>query len=477
MSTNEPKENKVLKAGLSYTVGNMLTKGLTFLSVFIFARLMTPADYGIYNTFSSYVSILAVIIGFALHASIKNARMDYGDQFGSYCSSVTLLVLGNSALLLVLSIIFIKPLSSLLSISETLVILVVLESFATAMLSFYYNYLAVNYRSRQYLSVSLLYAVSGITLSVILMLTVFRSVPYVGRAFGTLIPLMAISVFIFYQLFKENRPKVNREYWKYGLKISIPIVPHGLSQLLLSQFDRIMIKKTVGDSAAGLYSFSNNISIIFQVITNSMDTAWSPWFFEQMSEENYENIRKKASIYVSFVSLMAAGLLVISPDLVSLMGGESYHDSRYVVVPLVLSMYYAFLYTLPACIEYYYKKTKLIAAGTMCAAALNIVLNSLFIPRFGFMAAAYTTAFCYLLYFLIHVFFARRVHGRKLYDLRVIFMWLIVISAFALLCLALVDLVVIRMAILGAGLLTALLVALRHRSQLDAILKSFKKKP
>ena len=39
-------------------------------------------------------------------------------------------------------------------------------------------------------------------------------------------------------------------------------------------------------------------------------------------------------------------------------------------MPIVLSMYYAFLYTLPSSVEYYYKKTKLIALGTMLAACL-----------------------------------------------------------------------------------------------------------
>ena len=56
--------------------------------------------------------------------------------------------------------------------------------------------------------------------------------------------------------------------------------------------------------------------------------------------------------------------------------------------------------------EYYYKKTKLIALGTMLAAGMNILLNAVFIPTFGYVAAAYTTVACYLLYYLLHVVFA-----------------------------------------------------------------------
>ena len=106
---NESSGKKALKAGLGYTVGNMLVKGLSFLAIPLFARLMTVEDFGIYSTFSSYVMIVTVLAGFTLHTSVRNAKLDYVDLTGSYCSSVTLLVIGNSLLLLGLSLVFAAP--------------------------------------------------------------------------------------------------------------------------------------------------------------------------------------------------------------------------------------------------------------------------------------------------------------------------------------------------------------------------------
>ena len=103
---NESSGKKALKAGLGYTVGNMLVKGLSFLAIPLFARLMTVEDFGIYSTFSSYVMIMTVLAGFTLHTSVRNAKLDYAERTGSYCSSVTLLVIGNSLLLLALSLVF-----------------------------------------------------------------------------------------------------------------------------------------------------------------------------------------------------------------------------------------------------------------------------------------------------------------------------------------------------------------------------------
>ena len=62
--------------------------------------------------------------------------------------------------------------------------------------------------------------------------------------------------------------------------------------------------------------------------------------------------------------------------------------------------------------EYYLKKTQYIAAGTMAVALLNVLLNALCIPRFGYVAAAYTTVVSYALYYLFHTLLSRRLFGR-----------------------------------------------------------------
>ena len=160
---NESSGKKALKAGLGYTVGNMLVKGLSFLAIPLFARLMTVEDFGIYSTFSSYVMIVTVLAGFTLHTSVRNAKLDYAERTGSYCSSVTLLVIGNSLLLLALSLVFAAPLARVLSLEQPyLPALIVLESFGMAMLTFYNSVLSVDYRYKEYLVLSLVYAVAGI---------------------------------------------------------------------------------------------------------------------------------------------------------------------------------------------------------------------------------------------------------------------------------------------------------------------------
>ena len=53
--------SKVIKAGFGYVIGNYLLKGLVFLTIPIFTRLLSPSDFGVYNTFAAYESIGTIV--------------------------------------------------------------------------------------------------------------------------------------------------------------------------------------------------------------------------------------------------------------------------------------------------------------------------------------------------------------------------------------------------------------------------------
>ena len=46
--------NKILKAGIGYTIGNVLIRGIAFISLPVFTRIMTPENFGLYNIYLTY---------------------------------------------------------------------------------------------------------------------------------------------------------------------------------------------------------------------------------------------------------------------------------------------------------------------------------------------------------------------------------------------------------------------------------------
>ena len=68
-----------------------------------------------------------------------------------------------------------------------------------------------------------------------------------------------------------------------------------------------------------------------------------------------------------------------------------------------------FTYDLFASIEFYYGSTSFVMVASTFGALMNLILNAIFIPRFGFIAAAYTTLTCYIILMLMHYIFAMKV--------------------------------------------------------------------
>ena len=395
-------ESKALRSGIGYTIGNIFIKGINFLTLPIFSRLLSPEEFGVYNVFASYDLILFVILGLALHASIQSANLEYRGKINSYTASISLIYIFNGLVACSVALLFRKGLGELMGLPPAAVSLLVLSSFSGAVITLYNTRISLDYSYKKYLLVSACSSVLNIALSLGLMLTVFDGDRLMGRIIGASVPTFAISLVLLFGIFRQAKPQFSKTYWKFGLRYSLPIVPQGISQMLLNQCDRIMISKMVSSAAAGIYSLAGNIKLVLVIITDSVTTAWTTWFYTQMDKGDQAAIQKRATQLLGLFFIFTTGLMALSPELVQLLGGAKYEQSKFVAVPLVLDAFALFLYNLAVPGQYYAKKTTYIMYGTLAAAVVNIVLNYIFIRLFGFIAAAYTTLASYLLFAAVH---------------------------------------------------------------------------
>ena len=401
-------KSKTLKSGLGYTIGNILIKGINFLVLPIFSRLMTTEEFGIYNVFISYDAILFVIIGMALHSSVKSANIRFKDHIDEYISSVSLIYIFNTAILILLSIILGDVITGIIQFSLPVIILLVLYSFGTAVLTLYNYRISLEYSYKKYLIVAAINSFGNVSFSLLFILTVFNDDRSFGRILGSTITLVLIAVLLLISFYRKARPKFNHAYIKYGVKYSLPIIPHGISQVLLSQFDRIMIRHMINDSAVGIYSLAGNLKLILVIITDSISTVWSTWFYENISKEK-NDVKQASGCLLLFFSILSVGMISISPELIMIIGGNNYVNSRFVAIPMVVDTFVIFIYNIIVPAEYYSEKTSYIMYGTLIASVLNIILNYIFINCFGYLAAAYTTLFSYVVYTSLHMFFVKKV--------------------------------------------------------------------
>ena len=80
------------------------------------------------------------------------------------------------------------------------------------------------------------------------------------------------------------------------------------------------------------------------------------------------------------------------------------------------AFFFFFMYNVFANVEFYFEERRFVLIGSVMAAVLNLLLNWIFIPVFGYYAAGYTTLICYIIYGLSHLGFSRLVIKKHLND-------------------------------------------------------------
>lgn len=397
-------KNKNIKNGGLYLFGNLFNKAIAFITVPIFTRILSTSEYGIVSTYSSYVSILSVIVGLSLGNSIRNAYVDYKENLKEYISSVFTLSFIN---FLILLLIVIGINSKLHFVSTILLLMCFVEAFS----SFVVNSIIIKYMMEEesFKRTILLVVPNACAtlISIVLILNMNSNKEY-GRIIPTCLVTVVFGGIIFFIGLIKGKTFFNKVYWKYALEISIPLVFHGLSVNVLSVSDRMIITSMKSASETGIYSVVYNLGMISTVITSSFESVWIPYFTKKMLLTNKKEINKSARIYIEMCTVIFCGLLVFAPEVLIVFASEKYRSGMTIIAPVVLASYFQYMYSLAVNAEYYYKSTKIIATNTIIAAVLNLFLNFIFIPYGGALAAAYTTVVSYACSFLLHYRYCRK---------------------------------------------------------------------
>ena len=118
---------------------------------------------------------------------------------------------------------------------------------------------------------------------------------------------------------------------------------------------------------------------------------------------------RKISLYVIIMmAILSLGVILIVPELTRFFAPPDYYEAIWTLPPLVLSVFFMMVYLFFVYYEYYFEETQKIMFATMGSAALNVGLNYFFIQQAGYIAAGYTTLFCYISYTIFHYLVYRR---------------------------------------------------------------------
>lgn len=407
-------KNSSMKAGSLYLFASLFNKGIAFLTVPIFTRLLSTSDYGIVTTYSSWASILTAVLGMSLNTAIRLSRgidctvkIEKNRELSSVFSFT--LLSGIVAFGFLLSTYIIFP----INVSLIVLGLCYFEGLFTSLITdyTYYQMMENKFVGRTILMIfpNLLAAVFSIVL-----ICNFENEKYMGRIIPLALVHIIIGIIVCGIVYYKHKPCIEKNYIKWALRVSLPLIVHGVALNILSQADRTMISAMRDTSETGIYSLVYSFSMIATVITTGLEGVWVPWFTKKLNCKEERLIQCASKDYICFMTYAMIGIILVSPEILKWMAPVEYWEGIIIIPPLVISNFIIFAYTLYVNIEYYYEKTTFITINTVVAAVLNIVLNFIFIPRFGYVAAAFTTLGSYFMSFVLHYRYAKKLNANAI---------------------------------------------------------------
>ena len=400
---------KPLKASLWFMVSSVINKAIAFLTTPFFSRLLTQEEYGIVGLYSTWLVILNIVITLELATGVFNkAMIKFEDDKDGYTSSSLALTTVIIIFFGVIYLLFHKPFDELIGLSPTIIRLMYAEILSTTTWDLFAVRKRFDYEYLEIVIVTILANVFATAFSLFLVIK-FPEHRAEARVAGLVITHCLIYSIFYVRIFLRGKTLVNVKYWAYSIKYNLPLIPHYLSQQILNQSDRIMISNLRGNAEAGIYTLAYQVAVVIQIVTNAVHVTFMPWCFQCLRDNEPKKIGKRAFQIELIIGVLCLIFSLFAPEFVLVLGGKTYYSAIYIVPPVSMSVIFLTMYSLFANIEFYYEKTKIVMSASVLAAGINIVLNGLFIPIYGFIAAGYTTLFCYIIYAAVHYYYMLKV--------------------------------------------------------------------
>ena len=417
------------KTAILNTVANCISLVVGMIMIPIVTRVLSTEQMGIANTFISTRNTVVIIITCSVYAYVHKAMIEFKDEKKSYIFSIIVFSILAVVISFCISLIFKEKLMKLLSLDNFLYYWLFISCLGFALYSIA-DYYCI-FQNKYYIVAMIVLSVGPISQFLSVGLSyVLENDKYIGRVIGL--------------DFVGRRPKFKTKYVKTTLAFTIPIIPHLLSQMVLTQCDLVMISYFCGSSKSGIYSMGHTVGFLALTVMSQIMASWSPWVYRRMEDKEFKTIFDNSKLIVLVGAFISIGLLTISTELIKIFLTDVYSPCIYIVPTLVVAMFFQFIYIFVYDFQFFNKKAKSIAASSIVAAIFNLITNYIFIPKFGFLAAGFTTLASYFVLLMINYFFTVRIGINKVYDIKQLFAWTIVVGVYALICVKLKNEFIVR---------------------------------
>lgn len=405
-----------------YGMGSVLPRLLSwFLSLYWAFALPRVDDIGILTNFYAWVALLQVILTYGMETGFFRFANKESDPSRVF-STAFVSILSSTLLFFTVALLFLKPVAFALGGTEMkphyLLMMVLILCFDVVG-SIPFANLRFKKRPIRFAAIKLV----NVGLTILINLFFFLACPLLQERFPDAFAWFDLSRGVDYILIANLISSVvqllmvspelkvrftfDKALLKRMLRYSFPILVLGIAGILNQTVDKILFPWFYPDKAnafheLGIYGQNFKIAIIMVMFTQAFRYAFEPFIFARNREaaddrQSFSDATRYFILFGLLIFLLTIGYLDIIKFLIPL----QYHEGLK-VVPIVLlgELFFGIYFNL----SLWYKLTDQTRWGaymSIFGLLITLLINILFIPRFGYMACAWASFIANLAMMLI----------------------------------------------------------------------------
>ena len=437
-----------LKVSVSYAICSVLQKCLSFITMPLFTRILTKEQYGEYTVYSSWSGIFSIILTLNLaFGSFSTAMVKFENKRNEYITSVQGICLALTGVFCIVYLPFRGFWNTLLELPTYLVLVLVIEILCSTGFLLWSGKKRFEYKYKSVVALTLISSVISPMLAFAFIMNAEEK--GYARILGYALTTIVISGSIFILNIIRGKKLFNAQYWKYAIGFNVPLLMYYFSQMIFNQSDRIMISHICGKDKAAMYGVAYNLAMILTFVLNAINNTYVPWLYGKIKDGKKSDNKMIANGIAVLMATLLLGIIWFAPEIIYLMAGKEYAEAKWVVAPVAMSLLLLFYSQLFINIEFYYEEKKSLVVASLGSLVINVVLNALLIPRWGFVVAGYTTwisyiVFAYANYVAMKKLFIREKIANDLYDYKALIAIMILFTVLSFVGVALYDHIIVR---------------------------------
>ena len=381
-STRRGDAYLAIKSGFWYLMSTFITKGLSFLVIPLFARLLIPSAFGEFSNFVNWQSLLTIVIGLEMYSSLSVAFYDYRSNYDRYASSIAIMGTIIAIIIYILALKYDYIIFKILSIPPQYVHLMIFAIIFQNIKQVFLIREKTLYHYKSVSIISLLSLVVPTIISMILVLLCDESQRLDARIYGFFVPYGLIGVYCAYDIFRKNI-SLDFEYVKYAVIIAFPLLVHHLTTYILLSTNTIVTKNLLGSETAAIVSITMSLMNIILLLFQAANGAMTTWIMDCLESQQYSKIENSYKYFFSIASFITLCVILLAPEIVMIIGGAKYVQAINLIPGFALSMLFQVFASTFIIILTYQKSIKATALLSGVIAILGVVIKIVYLQTTG----------------------------------------------------------------------------------------------